>query len=99
MNARTQVRLSLYERGIAEALAAEYGYTTADARELVVEYIQVIRKLSGYDNCAQYAQLLDRARRMNHPPAQWLERIQSLEKGEMRDRGIDSEERQYLQMK
>jgi len=99
MKVRTQVRLSIYERGIAEALAAEYGYTTADARELVVEYIQVIRKISGYDNCGQYAQLLDRARRMNQPPAQWLERIQSVEKGEMRDRGIDSEEHQYLQMK
>ena len=99
MKAKTQVRLSLYERGIVEALAAEYGYTPADARALVVEYIEVVRKIGGYDNCGQYAQLLDRARRMNHPPSQWLERIQDIEKGELRDPGIELEERQYMQTK
>lgn len=99
MKVKTQVRLSLYERGIVEALADEYVYNTADARKLVVEYIEVVRKLGGYDNCGQYAQLLDRARRMNHPPSQWLEHIQGVEKVELRDRGIGSEERQYLQTK
>ena len=99
MKAKPQVRLSLYERGIVEALIGEYGYTAADARMLVVEYIEVVRKLAGYDNCGHYAQLLDQARRMNHTPSQWLERIQDVEKGELRDRGIESEERQYLQTK
>lgn len=99
MKAKPQVRLSLYERGIVEALVGEYGYTAADGRMLVVEYIEVVRKLAGYDNCGHYAQLLDRARRLNHPPSQWLERIQDVEKGELRDRGIESEERQYLQTK
>ena len=99
MKAKAQVRLSLYERGIVEALIGEYGYTAADARMLVVEYIEVVRKLAGYDNCGHYAQLLDQARRMNHTPSQWLERIQDVEKGELRDRGIESEERQYLQTK
>jgi hypothetical protein len=99
MKAKTQVRLSLYERGIVEALAIHYGYTPVDARALVVEYIEVVRKLGGYDNCEQYAMLLDRARRMRHTPSQWLEHIQNLEKGELRDRGIESEERQYLQTK
>ncbi|WP_141506167.1 hypothetical protein [Paenibacillus luteus] len=99
MKAKTQVRLSLYERGIVEALTAEYGYSQPDARTLVVDYIEVVRKLGGYDNCGQYAQLLDHARRVQHSPAQWLEHIQAIEKGELRDRGIDSEERQYLQTK
>ncbi|WP_419873962.1 hypothetical protein [Candidatus Pristimantibacillus sp. PTI5] len=99
MKVKAQIRLSLYERGIVEALASGHGYTAADARALVVEYIEVVRRLGGYDNCGEYAQLLDRARRMNHPPSQWLERIQGIEKGELRDRGIESEERQYLQTK
>ncbi|OMF21324.1 hypothetical protein BK133_28495 [Paenibacillus sp. FSL H8-0548] len=99
MKAKTQVRLSLYERGIVEALTVDYGYMQADARALVVEYIEVVRKLGSYDNCEQYAMLLDQARRMKHAPSQWLEHIQSLEKGELRDRGIASEERQYLQTK
>ncbi|WP_138753243.1 hypothetical protein [Paenibacillus sinopodophylli] len=99
MKARAQVRLSLYERGIVEALSANYGYTAADARALVVEYIEVVRKLGGYDHCGYYAELVDRARRLGHSPAQWLEHIQGIEKGELRDRGIASEERQYLQTK
>ncbi|WP_028610288.1 hypothetical protein [Paenibacillus harenae] len=99
MRAKSQVRLSIYERGIVEALVADYGYAAADARSLVVDYIVVVRKLGGYDNCGQYAQMLDKARRMDHPPLQWLERIVDIEKGELRDRGIDSEERQYLQTK
>lgn len=99
MRVKTQVRLSLYERGIVDALVAEYGYNPADARQVVVTYIAVVRKLSGYDNCSHYAQLLDRASRMNHPPAEWLDRIQELERGEIRDVGIAAEERQYLQTK
>ncbi|CAM4060615.1 hypothetical protein L1N85_09950 [Paenibacillus alkaliterrae] len=99
MRARTQVRLSLYERGIVEALVEQYRYTAADARKLVVDYIAVLRKLGGYEQCTHYAQLLDRARRMNHSAEQWLERIQEIEKGELRDRGIESEERHYLQTK
>lgn len=99
MKAKTQVRLSLYERGIVEALVAGYGYSAADARQQVVDYIEVVRKLGSCDNCGQYAQLLDRARRMSQPPSQWLDRIHDVERGELRDRGIGSEDRQYLQTK
>ncbi|MBD2867532.1 hypothetical protein [Paenibacillus arenilitoris] len=99
MRAKSQVRLSVYERGIVEALVEDYGYAPADARALVVDYIAVVRKLGGYDNCGHYARLLDRARRMNHPPLQWLERIIDIEKGELRDSGIGPVERQYLQTK
>jgi hypothetical protein len=99
MKAKTQVRLSLYERGIVEALTVEYGYSQQDARTLVVDYIEVVRKLGGYDNCEQFAQLLDQARRVQHSPTQWLEHIQGIDKGELRDRGINPEERQYLQTK
>ncbi|MNZ89864.1 hypothetical protein D3C78_1088010 [compost metagenome] len=97
MRANSQVRLSLYERGIVDSLAADYGYTTAEARELVVEYIAVVRRLGGYDNCSEYARLLDRARRMNHPSSLWLESILELEKGELRDRGTTAEQNEYLQ--
>ncbi|CAM4240364.1 hypothetical protein FHS16_001283 [Paenibacillus endophyticus] len=99
MKVKAQVRLSLYERGIVEALSADHGYPASEARALVVEYIEIVRKLGGYENCTHYAQLLDLARRSEHSPAEWLERIQGIEKGELRDRGIGSEERQYLQTK
>lgn len=99
MKVKTGIRLSMYERGIVEALVADFGYNTTEARGLVVEYIEVVRKLGGYDNCGQYAGLLDRARRMNQLPSQWLERIHDIERGELRDRGIESEQGQYLQMK
>lgn len=99
MRTGTRVRLSLYERGIAEALVGQYGYEAAAARQLVVEYIAVVRKLGGYEPCSHYAQLLDRARRANHPPGKWLEHILEVEKGELKDRGIEQEERQYLQTK
>ncbi|NIK77280.1 hypothetical protein FHS15_002416 [Paenibacillus castaneae] len=99
MKVKRQVRLSLYERGIVEALVADYGYDEGDARQLVIQYIEVVRKLGGYDNCGHYAQLLDHASRMNQPPAKWLERIQDIEWGELRDRGIESEQGQYFQMK
>lgn len=97
MRTGTQVRLSLYERGIAEALVGQFGYAAAVARQLVIRYIAVIRKLGGYEPCSHYAQLLDRAHRADHPPEKWLEHIREAEKGELRDPGFEQEERQYLQ--
>ncbi|GKU79913.1 hypothetical protein [Paenibacillus sp. L3-i20] len=94
---QTQVRLSLYERGIAEALAEGYGYTPSAARELVVTYIAVIRRLGGYEQSSHYAELLDRANHLGQSPSQWLQRIVEIEQGEARDRGIGEEQRQYLQ--
>ena len=95
----TRVRLSSYERGIAEALAVGYGYTPKAARELVVEYIMVVRRLSGYEQCGHYAELLDRAKRAGLTPSQWIQRIIEIEQGEARDRGIGEEQRHYLQSK
>ena len=48
---KTRVRLSLYERGIVEALGKEYGYAAGEARELVADYIAVVRRLGGYEPC------------------------------------------------
>ncbi len=92
MRAKNQVRLSLYERGIAQSLEDRYGYTAADARELVVDYIAVVRKLAGYEQPAHYADLLHRARRMDQSPAKWLSHIQEVDKGEMIDTGIEAED-------
>jgi hypothetical protein len=97
MRARTQVRLSVYERGIAQALEERHGYTAADARALVVDYIAVVRKLGGYEQPAHYAELLNRARRMKQLPSQWLAHIQEVEKGELIDSGIEAEDGQFLQ--
>lgn len=95
----TRVRLSLYERGIAEALVRDYGYTPTAARELVVEYIAVIRRLGGYEQCGHYAGLLHRAKTLEHTPSQWIQRIVEIEQGEARDHGIGDEQRHYLQSK
>lgn len=99
MTVKTQVRLSLYERGIVEALTAGYSYSAGEARQLVVSYIEVVRKLGGYDNSVHYAQLLDRANRKEFTPSQWLDHIRTIERGELRDSGIGEEEREYLQTK
>lgn len=95
----TRVRLSSYERGIAEALAAGYGYTLRSARELVVEYISIVRRLGGYEQCGHYAELLHRAKQAGQTPSQWIQRIIEIEQGEARDRGIGEEQRGYLQSK
>ncbi|WP_147381782.1 hypothetical protein [Paenibacillus nanensis] len=95
----TRVRLSSYERGIAEALAGGYGYTPREARELVVEYIAVVRRLGGYEQCGHYAALLHRAKQAGQTPSQWIQRIIEIEQGEARDRGIGEEQRRYLQSK
>ncbi|MFD0586630.1 hypothetical protein ACFQZE_01345 [Paenibacillus sp. GCM10027627] len=93
------MRLSAFERGIAEALARDFGYSAKAARELVVEYIAVIRRLGGYEQCEHYAGLLDRAKMLGGTPSQWIQRIVDIEKGEARDRGIGEEQRRYLQSK
>ncbi|MBH5318241.1 hypothetical protein I6N90_10515 [Paenibacillus sp. GSMTC-2017] len=93
------MRLSLYERGIAEALTGQYGYTPSAARELVVDYITVIRRLGGYEQSGHYAELIDRAHHLGQSPSQWLQRIIEIEQGEARDRGIGEEQRHYLQSK
>ncbi|MFD0958544.1 hypothetical protein [Paenibacillus chungangensis] len=94
---KTRVRLSLYERGIAESLVSQYGYTPYEARELVVDYIAIVRKLGGYEQCVHYAELLHRARESGYAPSAWLQRIIEIEGGEARDRGIGAEQQEYLQ--
>jgi hypothetical protein len=74
-----KVRLSRYERGIAEELINQFGYSPEDARELVVRYIGVVRKLGGYDSCLDYAERLDHAKKEGYSPEEWLERIRTLE--------------------
>lgn len=95
---KTRVRLSLYERGIVEALGKEYGYAAGEARELVADYIAVVRRLGGYEPCNHYASLLDRAKREGYSPAAWLQHIAEVERGEAKDRGIGAEELRYLRM-
>jgi len=75
----TQVRLNRYERGIVDALAESFDYPAETARGIVERYIEVIRKLGGYDNCHDHAERLHRAHTEGHPPEQWLERIRVLE--------------------
>jgi hypothetical protein len=75
----TQVRLNRYERGIAGALEEHFGYTAEAARQIVVQYVNVVRKLGGYDSCFDQAERLHRAHEACHPPKKWLERIRILE--------------------
>lgn len=74
-----QVRLSRYERGIVEALTESFGYTSSSARQIVVQYIGVIRKLGGYDNTLDQAERIHQAYLAGHSPEKWLERIRNLE--------------------
>ncbi|XEC97377.1 hypothetical protein AB6A23_12945 [Paenibacillus tarimensis] len=90
---RTQVRLNLYERGIVDALVANFGYTADAARRLVVEYIRVIRKLGGYDTCLDHAERLVHAQNAGHSPEAWLERIRIIDLEAAQDKGIPHLER------
>jgi len=74
-----QVRLNRYERGIVEVLEESFEYPADVARGIVVRYIDVVRKLGGYDSCFDHAERLHRAYSADHPPEQWLERIRVLE--------------------
>jgi hypothetical protein len=89
--------LNQYERGIAEALTSLYGYEPQEARSLVIRYIEVIRRLDGYDNCEDHAQRLHLARKTDVSPEEWLTRIQDAERGALRDTGIEFEENRYAQ--
>lgn len=88
----TQVRLNLYERGIVTSLAENYGYQQETARQLVVRYIKVIRKLGGYDSCYQHAGRLVQASNTGYTPEEWLQAIKTLEHEELLDEGISERE-------
>jgi hypothetical protein len=86
---KSQVRLNLYERGIVESIVTDYKFAPSAARDLVVEYIEVIRKLGGYDNCEVHAERLVKAKSLHYTPAAWLENIHSSRREALRDRGIE----------
>lgn len=86
---KTQVRLSQYERGIVEAIATDHQTSPTDARKLVVEYIDVVRKLGAYDNCEVHAERLVQAKKLGYTPEAWLTRILSLRREALQDRGLE----------
>lgn len=85
---KTQVRLNLYERGIVDSLVQNFGYTPQGARKLVVDYVEVIRKLGGYDTCYDHAERLVQATTINCKPEDWLNRINVIAKEAVQDKGI-----------
>ncbi|MEX2415090.1 MAG: hypothetical protein WD424_03020 [Paenibacillaceae bacterium] len=85
---KTHVRLNLYERGIVTSLIQYHHFNPDSARELVVQYIEVIRKLGSYDNCEEHAEHLIQAQRIGYTPTAWLERIHEIELQEIHDKGI-----------
>lgn len=85
---KSQVRLSLYERSIVDSITQDFGIAAADARVLVVQYIEVIRKLGGYDNCEEHAERLIQAQKIGYSPEAWLERIHTLRSEAIRDRNM-----------
>ncbi|MCD9021546.1 hypothetical protein [Cohnella silvisoli] len=87
----TRVRLNLYEQGIAETLVYNFGYTKGAARELVVEYIQVVRLLGGYDTCLDHAERLHTARKNGFTPNQWTKRIEEVRRDKLKDKGLPDE--------
>jgi hypothetical protein len=89
---KSQVRLNLYERGIVESIVTDFNTIPADARKLVVEYIDVVRKLGAYDNCEVQAERLIQAKSLGYSPAIWLERIHSLRREALQDRGIETQD-------
>jgi hypothetical protein len=88
----TRVRLNLYERGIVTSLVQDHNFKPDTARQLVVQYIKVIRKLGGYDSCDQHAERLAQAQRIGYTPEAWLKRILDIEREELRDKGIPERE-------
>jgi hypothetical protein len=87
---KTLVRLNLYERGIVESLVTDFKFVPTAARDVVVEYIDVVRKLGAYDNCEVHAERLVRAKKLGYSPEAWLERIHSLRREALHDRGIET---------
>jgi hypothetical protein len=85
----SQIRLNLYERGIVESMITDFKFAPSDARDLVVEYIDVVRKLGAYDNCEVHAERLVQAKSLGYSPEVWLERIHSSRREALHDRGID----------
>jgi hypothetical protein len=87
---KSQVRLNLYERGIVEFMVTDLKVIPSAARDLVVEYIDVVRKLGAYDNCEVHAERLVQAKKLGFSPEAWLERIRSLRREALHDRGIET---------
>ncbi|OCT13686.1 hypothetical protein A8709_19055 [Paenibacillus pectinilyticus] len=85
---KTQVRLNQYERGIVDSLIQSFGYTAQAARKLVVDYVEVIRKLGGYDTCYDHAERLVQAKTIELKPEDWLKRIHQIAKEAAQDKGI-----------
>jgi hypothetical protein len=90
---KTQVRLNLYERGIVESLMNSFGFTPETARELVVQYVKVIRALGGYDTCYDHAERLVQAQKVHYLPDEWMDRIRVLHAEAAKDKGISHLER------
>lgn len=88
---KTHVRLSSYERGIVEALSDEFGYPPVDARELVVQYIAVVRRLGGYDNARDHASRLHEAKTVGYSAEQWIDRLQDSKRDRALDKGLPNE--------
>lgn len=89
---KTQVRLSLYERGIVTSLIQDHNFDSNAARQLLVLYIKPIRKLGGYDSCKMHADRLVRAQQIGYSPDEWLKRILEIEREELNDKAIPDRE-------
>jgi hypothetical protein len=87
---KSHVRLNLYERGIVDAMVTNFNAVPSVAREIVVEYIDVVRKLGSYDNCEVHAERLIQAKSLGFSSDAWLERIHSLRREALNDRGIET---------
>jgi hypothetical protein len=85
---KSQVRLNLYERGIVDSITENFGFSTVNARLLVVQYIEVIRKLGGYDNCEVHAERLVQAQKIGYSPKDWLEKISTVRRDALSDRSM-----------
>ncbi|MFC4775191.1 hypothetical protein ACFO9Q_00150 [Paenibacillus sp. GCM10023252] len=96
----TNIRLSLYERGIVDALVARYNYNPGAARQLVVKYVAVVRKLGSYDNVTEHADRLVQAENALISPEDWLQRICMIDRESAKDKGIPHLERgtSYVQL-
>jgi len=90
---KTQVRLSLYERGIVSSLTQDHNIESNTARKLLVSYIKPIRKLGGYDSCKMHAERLVRAQQIGYTPDEWLKRILEIEREELNDKAISNREK------
>lgn len=72
---KARPKLNAYEKAIVDQLRQVYGYSLADARDIVEEYRQVIGLIGGYPMAADYAEYFHLAKQERRTGQDWTNDI------------------------